>query len=185
MKHWLQSVIRRFSKDTRGSASMELIITAPLLFWAFMAMYTFFDAYRQSAINLKAAYTIGDILSRETTAIDSDYIDSMYELYQFLTTSGSGVSLRVSVLRFDEDDDRFYLDWSTVRGGFLAYSDTQIINLKSALPVAPDQERIILVETSNTWTPLFGGTGLQTTNLDNFVFTSPRFAPQLAWDDGT
>ncbi|MEO1732572.1 MAG: pilus assembly protein [Pseudomonadota bacterium] len=178
LSHW-----RRFLDDTRGSTSVEFIICMPMLFWAFMAMYTFFDGYRQSAINLKAAYTVGDILSRETQAIDDDFIDSMHDLYQFLTTSGSSTALRVTVIRWDEDDDRYYLDWSEARGGYQALQNSDVLLLEDDLPVMPDQERVILVETSNSWTPLFAGTGLSVTDLDNFVFTSPRFAPQLAFSN--
>lgn len=88
-----------------------------------------FDGYRQSAQNLKAAYAISDILSRETQTINDSYMGDLAE----------------------------------------------------RLPVMPDGERVILVETSNEWVPAFN-VGFETTLLDNFNFTSPRFAPQLCWE---
>ena len=54
-------------------------------------------------------------------------------------------------------------------------------DLAERLPVMPDGERVILVETSNEWVPAFN-VGFETTLLDNFNFTSPRFAPQLCWE---
>ena len=44
----------------------------------------------------------------------------------------------------------------------------------------PDNERVILVETWSTYSPLFE-VGLDQSDIYNFIFTSPRFAPLLPW----
>jgi Flp pilus assembly protein TadG len=179
----IKSLIARlkfFAADTRGSISVEFVLVMPILFWAFMATYVFFDGYRQSAVNLKAAYTISDLISRETEVITDDYVDSMYSLMQLLTRSTSSVSLRITVIRWDEGDDRYYVDWSTNRGYALNLSDATIGDIESKLPVMPDNERVILVETINTFVPLFN-VGMDNKELSNFVFTRPRFAPQVLY----
>lgn len=177
----LTTHFKTFREDTEGAVALEFVLMMPILFWSFMAVFTFFDGYRQSAVNLKAAYTIGDILSRETNTIDDTYMDSMHALHRTLTRSGSSSSIRVTVIRWDEEDNRYYRDWSAARGGSIPLTEDNVRDLANKLPVMPDGERVILVETNNTWEPMFR-VGLADTDLDNFIFTRPRFAPQLCWE---
>lgn len=180
-RHPLARFLKSFRDDTRGSVSVELVLMAPLLFWTLMAVYTYFDGYRQSAVNLKAAYTISDLISRETEAIDDNYIDSMHNLLQLMTRSRSATSMRVSVVRWDEDDARYYVIWSTVRDRSDPLTDGNVSELAERLPTMPDNDIVILVETGNTFVPLFRQVGLKSADLKNFVFTRPRFAPQVVW----
>lgn len=170
--------LRAFAADTRGNVSVEFVLVMPFLFWAFMAVYVYFDGYRQSSVNLKAAYTISDLISRETNVLNDDYIDSMYSLLATLTRARSSIKLRISVIRFDVEDDRYYVDWSETRGFATVRSNDTISLIHNRLPTMPDNERVILVETRNMFVPLFG-IGMEKKELRNFVFTRPRFAPQV------
>lgn len=170
-----------FTKDDTGAVSVEFILVMPFLFWAFMASYTFFDGYRQSATNLKAAFTISDLISRETEAINDNYIDSMHNLLELMTRATSQTELRVSVLRWDADDNRYYVSWSESRNMASVWTDGNVHLIKDDLPVMSDQDRLILVETGNTFVPLYG-VGMETTKLNNFVYSRPRFAPQVVYD---
>lgn len=174
--------LRKFGKDVSGAVTIEFVIIMPALMWAYGASYVYFDGYRQSAQNLKAAYTIGDMISRETNAITDDYIDSMYNIAQLLTRTTNPMSMRITVIRWDAEDDRFYLDWSESRGAVVELTNANLLELQARLPVVPDNERVILVETWNEWTGVFR-TSLGTISLDNFVFTSPRFGSQVIHED--
>ncbi|MCB1342393.1 MAG: pilus assembly protein [Pseudooceanicola sp.] len=176
----LKNRLRAFWSDTSGNVTIEFCLAMPILFWTFMASYVFFDGYRQSAINLKAAYTISDLVSRETGTINDAYIDSMQNLLELMTRTPSDVDLRISVIRWDAVDDRYYLDWSANRGFLNALTDNNIGDIEAKLPVMPDNERVILVETNNVFVPLFN-VGLEDINLSNFVFTRPRFVSQIVF----
>ncbi len=178
----LRRYMKRFWSDTDGAVTLEFILVMPFLFWAFMAAYVFFDGYRQSTLNVKAAYAVGDLISRETQAINPAYIDSMKQVMEMMTRSRSNIKLRVSVVRWDEDDNRYYVDWSETRGFATERTDSNIMPITQQLPTMPDNERVILVETSNLFVPLFN-IGMGTRDLRNFVFTRPRFAPQVVWSD--
>jgi len=178
----LRSLLRRFAGDTRGSVAVEFVIVMPFLFWAFMATYVYFDGYRQSAQNLKAAFSIGDMISRETQAIDDDYLDSMEAVLRLMTRSDMPIKLMVTVVRWDEDDDRYYVDWSESRGFDAARTNADMADIAADLPVMPDNERVILIETEASYEPVFD-IGLGARPLENFVFTRPRFAPQVVWSD--
>lgn len=179
----LQNHLRRFRDDTRGSVTVEFALMMPLLFWVYGASYVFFDGYRQSAINLKTAYTIGDLLSRETDAIDDTFIDSIYALQGILIRTNAPRALRVSVVRWDEDTSAYSLEWTSTRGSVSGMTENETANLTSRLPSMSDEDRVILVETWNTWEPPFT-VGLPKTEFQDFVFTRPRFAPQLVWAAG-
>lgn len=172
--------LRHFFHTTDGAVSVEFVLAMPILFWAFAACFVFFDGYRQSAINLKATYTISDMISRETAGIDDNYIDSLQKLMTLMTRSGSAAALRITVVRWNKDTQKYYVDWSTTRGYPSVLTDTHVTGMKDRLPTMADEERVILVETSNTFTPTFR-VGVDEKQLTNFVFTRPRFAPQIAW----
>lgn len=176
------SLLKKFARDTRGSVSVEFVLVAPFLFWALMATYAYFDGYRQSTINLKATYTISDLISRETMEINDDYIDSMFELFELMTRPRSLVKLRISIIRYDEDDGRYYVDWSANRGYLEPRTNSNITSIHNQLPTMPDNERVILVESRNFYVPRFK-IGMGNADLYNFVFTRPRFAPQVVWSD--
>ena len=174
--------LRGFARDTQGSVSVEFILAMPMVFWAFMGVNVYFDGYRQSSVNLKAAYTISDVLSRETIEINDTYVDSMFSLLQFLTRTNSVVEMRISVLSWDESDGVHHVDWSKSRSYGDPLDDTAVSQMKDKLPVMPDNDRLILVETRNIFVPLFN-VGMENKKLENFVFSRPRFAPQLVFDN--
>lgn len=92
------------------------------------------------------------------------------------------MAMRITVIRWDEDDDQFYLDWSQARGEVGTMTQENLVDFADLLPVMPDAERVILVETWNTWEPVIN-VGMDERQMANFVFTRPRFAPQVIFDD--
>lgn len=173
--------IAAFVDDTRGAVAAEAVVMLPLIFWAFCGLFTFFDAYRQNSINQKAAYTISDMLSRETSPITNDYLDSTQQMIEFLTRSGQERRLRVTVVRWDEDTGEHNVEWSEVRGTVDALDTDTVNGWVDKLPVMVDEERIILVETWTNYEPPFN-IGLNQQTISTFVFTRPRFAPQVLFD---
>ncbi len=173
------NLLHRLLGDEEGSYSVEAAIITPILFMAIMAGYTYFDGYRQSASNLKAAYTIGDLISRETRTINDDYIDSMRDLMTLMVTSGDPVDIRVSLVRWDDRRQRHRVLWSAPRGYPEPLTDANIELYKDELPPMPDNDTLILVETSNHYVPPFK-VGIEPVTLENFIFTRPRFTSFIA-----
>ena len=150
----------------------------PLLVWAFVAMFVFFEGLRESNINLKATYAVSDLLSRETELIDQDYLDGMNEIYAWLSRSKNPVALRVTVVRFDEDTDAHISVWS--RGvGKPDLTQTEVDTwISPQVPIMADADSAIVVETWTTYTPVMD-IGLTETDIHNLVVTAPRFSEQL------
>ena len=102
MKLSLLSKIRGFLQDTKGTASVEAAIIFPVVFWAYAAMFTYFEAYRAQAVAEKTAYTISDMISRETLAITPQYMTNARKIYMDLSGQSPGeTALRVTLLRWE------------------------------------------------------------------------------------
>lgn len=177
----VNTALSQFRRDDRGSVSVEFVIMMPLLFWAYMAAYVYFDGYRLSTTNLKAAYTISDVLSRETNVVDDQYIDTLVELTKFLTRPDNEIDIRVTLVRWDGDDNRYYVDWSENRGFDGEVNDGTIYQFTDSLPVLYDGDRVIMMETRGLYRPDFN-VGIGEQQLYNIVVTRPRFAPQIVYD---
>lgn len=180
--------LRKNLADERGSFSVEAILMFPLLVWAFMAMYVFFEGLRESNINLKATYTISDLLSRETDEINMNYLNGMNEVYAWLSRSATPVSMRVSVVRRDDANDRHVNVWSRGVAGKPDLTQAEIdANISQYVPIMADASTAIVVETWTTYEPIMD-IGLTPTDLYNVVVTAPRFSDQLNFEgtgDGT
>lgn len=188
------SAARRFGRDEGASLSVEAALIAPLLFWAFLATYTYFDLYRVKNLSLKANYAISDLLSRETNVIDSNYITGAKNLFRYLTKSDSSAWVRVSVVHCvdgcavkggDNTGPReLSADWSRATDGIATFSDADINDqFDSIIPLLAAGERVIIVETTMDYQPAFSPTltGIGDQTFNDIVMTRPRFASQLCF----
>lgn len=184
--------IKNFARNTNGTVAIEVVVILPILLWAIAAMAIFFDVFRTKSTAEKAAFTISDLLSRETNAITPTFVTNTRVLFDDivgLTTPADGEveaaddsSMRISVIKWDEDTLAYELQWSEVRGAaFLGYEEADMTDLADSLPTMADQDTVILVETHFTYSPNLN-VGLGDRDIETFVFTRPRYAPQLVFD---
>lgn len=182
MKLSLLSKIREFLQDTKGTASVEAAIIFPVVFWAYAAMFTYFEAYRAQAVAEKAAYTISDMISRETLAITPQYMTNARKIYMDLSGLSPGeTALRVTLLRWDGNNNKFNVDWSQRRGDIPKLRNRDVNEYDDLLPTLINNDRIILVETASDYDPAFS-VGLAPRVIETFVYTRPRYAPEVVWD---
>jgi hypothetical protein len=173
--------LRHFLRNEDGSIAVEGMLMLPILIWCYLGVFVFFDAFRAQGTNVKAAYTIGDALSRETGYVTPSYMDGLFTLHQFLVQSPADVRLRVSVFRFQASDNSYRVVWSQVRGGGSALTNATLAVLRPQLPIIPDGEKLILTETWVDYEPVYE-VGLDDFTFENLVVTDIRFASQLCWN---
>ncbi|MFY2826092.1 TadE/TadG family type IV pilus assembly protein [Ruegeria sp. MALMAid1280] len=168
--------LARFARSEHGGLAFEGIVVFPIFVWSITLGYTFFDGFRQNTANLKAAYTVGDLISRETDELTDTYAQSMYTVMRRMVNNNSTLKMRLSFIMYQEDDDRHYVHWSTTCGFVGTWDNSNIDRIKENLPPMADLDTLILVETLNDYNPLFK-TGWLTKDHEftNFVFTRPRF----------
>jgi len=177
---------KRFRRSEQGSLSVEAVFALPMLVWAITATFVFWDAFKTLHISQKATYTVADMLSRETQAIDDDYLISMHELFDYLALSEGDNALRVSVVRMVLDPNTGVktrqLVWSQGVGGIAGYTD--MTKLEPRLPDMASGDQMIVVESEQEWSPAFA-VGLASYRFREVAISRPRFAPQLVWGGTT
>jgi hypothetical protein len=178
----LRAYLARFARDEEGVIAIEAAIILPMMFWAFLTVFAIFDTFRIYSINQKAAFTIGDAISRETLPIDDAYLTGAWELFDYLSEASGSTGIRVTSIRYRQRNDRYRVDWSHGRGyGSEPLRSRDIRDWQDRLPEMVNNERLILVETWNRFEPPFK-TGLERVWIREFTFTRPRYAPRVCWE---
>jgi hypothetical protein len=180
----IASRLRRHRRNEAGSVVVEAVFVLPLLFFAVLGTWVFFQAFRAQSINVKAAYTVSDALSRRGgNYVTETYLDSMWKLHRFVTDSNHDTDLRISVIGWDPDDEEYYVCWSQARGGQNALTDAGLDSYVAAerIPVLPAGEALIMVETRVAHEPIFSAGGDLAMWFEDMVVSSPRFSAQLKW----
>ena len=113
----------QFRADNRGSVSVELVLVLPILIFAYVASLVFFDAFRARKDAQVAALTVADLLSRNTAAVTTAYMDGLNEVYDFLTSGDQETRLRMSSVMWDQVANEPQVMWSYGTRGFLSLDD--------------------------------------------------------------
>lgn len=177
-----------FAKDTRGGATIESVISLPLLMFWYVASFTFFDAYRVINLNEKATFTVLDLLSRQSkdTNITSVQLEGLNKIYDFLVKDTGPTRIRVTSVGFqtppagDTSKSGYQLLWSFGTRGAPVRTQAELddVLMKTRLPTIPELGSVILLETSLQYTPPFN-VGIGQQNYTTFEFIRPRFGLKI------
>jgi len=191
----IRHAIARFLADEDATLSVEAVLILPILIMAYGSMYVFWDAFKMRNINVKASYTISDMISREIVNITPGYIDGLARMLDFLNWSKYDTRLRVSVVGAQLDaatgDVVLVLCWSEARGGMVEHTD--MADLAPHIPVMAEGSEVIVVETETDYVPILNsnsetnlGYGLSNRTMENVIVTRPRFIRgQVGFDNGS
>lgn len=178
----LSQILVRFWTETNASMTVEAVLLFPLLIWAYVGSFVFFHAYQAQNSNLKAAYTVADMVTRQTDPLDQSYLDGLNRVYDFIVRTPSPTWIRVTSITWNEDADEYQVIWSKGTNGQIGWT-TETLKLREAeIPVLADGETSVIVEAFNTYTPALN-VGFSNVTFNNFVVTSPRFASQICWEN--
>lgn len=178
---WFTSSLRRFREDQSGTLIAEAVIVLPMMLWAYLAMFVYWDAYRSINAAQKAAYTISDLISREmnNVPLTPAYITGMRNLMQYLVDDTQAVSIRVSSVTYSKARTQLEVDWSISPNGALPELTTNTLGtVESRIPTMADGDHAIIVETQVQYQPAFE-VGLSDQVLEQFIVTRPRFTPKI------
>ncbi|AMY69987.1 TadE/TadG family type IV pilus assembly protein [Frigidibacter mobilis] len=177
----LHIAVSRFARDSRGSMTVEAALVLPLWIWAYTMSFQFFDAFREQSVNLRAAYTISDMVSREADAVGPAYIESLHDVFDYLTRTSHPTWVRVSSVYYDTTAKVYKRYWSySTSTAHPAHTDTTIQAEKGRLPNMVLGETVVLVETGMLYEPVFN-VGLANMWYTNFIPTRPRFASKVEY----
>lgn len=177
----MRSQLRTFAKDTGGSSALETVLILPLLLWSMLATFTFVDGYRMQSMNLRATYTISDLLTRQWDPVDQQFLVGLGKYHEFLTNTAHETTLRVTVVYFNEPTNDHRLVWSyTNDPSKPKITQGTLSTFATKIPTLANADSAIIVETWMDYEPPFA-IGLPASEFNSRVITSPRFVPQLLW----
>jgi len=177
----LRIAVGRLARDTRGSMTVEAALVLPLWIWAYTMSFQYFDAFREQSVNLRAAYTISDMVSRETDTVGPTYINNLHDVFDYLTRASHPTWVRVSSVYYDTTAKVYKRYWSySTSTDHPAHTDTTIQAEKARLPNMVLGETVVLVETGMLYEPVFN-VGLANMWYTNFIPTRPRFASKVEY----
>lgn len=87
---------KAFLKDENGLILAETVVMLPLLIWALVAMFIYWDVFRTVNVTQKAAYSIADLLSRQRDTIPTPFLNGLQNVADFLTPGGHDVTVRIT-----------------------------------------------------------------------------------------
>jgi hypothetical protein len=175
--------IRRFARGERAAVAFETVLMTPILVWAFIGSFVFFDAYRVYNTSVKTTYMVADMLSRQTSLVFGHDIQGMADVSNTIIRGSNEVEMRVSQIAMI--DGNYNVDWSYGVNGAARLFNSNLASISDRLPIMPNGERVILVETFVSYDAPFN-VGLTVARFDNFTLARPRYAGQVPFDpDGT
>lgn len=179
----LPRAARAFATGQLGAMSIEAAIILPVLCLLYVSAFVWFDAFRMQNLNLKATYTLADLISREPEGIDQAYFDGLDAIYDYLTPGDHPTGLRVSIIECTancDDDATRELDvcWSHMTAGQTGLTTAELRARNDAIPLFANGDELIVTETFMSYTPVFD-VGIGHQDFENTVYMAPRLAGQM------
>lgn len=171
----IRVMLKRFRREDSGYMVIEAVLVLPILLWAFMGLYTFWDAYRATTTTQKAAYAISDLISRQQGPVDSAFVGGMRTAMDRMIPTRMEAELRVTSIIYNNTDERFEVEWSCVADApVLPYTTETLQLVKDFIPDMADGNTVILVETWVDYAPILN-IGVTEKRLQQFIVTRPRY----------
>ena len=179
----LRRPLRRFLREDRGSVVAEAVIVLPVFLWAYLALFTYWDAFRSLNTVQKASYTVSDMVSRENLGISTAYVDGLDRMMEYLVDDGQNVSMRLTSVTWSATNNRFEVHWSRSPGNaMIPLTTTTLQPLASKIPNMAAGDYVVILEVSVPYAPTFS-IGMNDMNFEEFIVTRPRFLPCLPLDN--
>lgn len=175
---------RRFARDERGFILAETVVMLPVLLWAYLGLYVYFDAFSAKNTAIRGTYTIADLISRQTQTQTPTTIEGMNKIFDFITNAAgrkATTHIRVTDVYYDYVLNRYRVNWSAATRGNETLNDDTIGAYASQLPMPMLGDTELAVETWETYTPAFT-VGPMATEFHNFVVVRPRMSPDVTYD---
>ena len=176
-----------FAADERGTATTEFVITIPLLIWAFVAMFSYWDIYATRNVLQKATFVVADTLARTPVSVPKSYIDGLRGYENYLIGRQADTKLRVTSIRWNDADATYEVSWSYSPGGRMPVrTNASLTGVETSLPVMSEFETALLVEASLDYAPpiaegMVGSIpiGFAPQTFNEFYVMRPRFIPKV------
>jgi Flp pilus assembly protein TadG len=174
----LRRHLGRFWRGEDAAIIAEAVIVLPLLIWAYIGLFVYWDAFRSLNTVQKAAYTVSDVLSRDLShnGITSAYVDGLHKVVDYLINHEQNSTMRVTSVYWSSGNNRFEVHWSrtTDDGSMPPLTTATLQNYLGQIPTMNAGNTEVIVEVRVPYVPAFN-VGLPNQVFSEFIVTRPRF----------
>lgn len=171
----LKSRLARFARRDDGAIMAETVVILPMLLWAFLALFVYWDSFRALNTTQKASYTISDMISREMGVVNEAYITGMRDVMRYMLDEGDLPRIRVTSVGYSGTNKRFEVMWSRSPENAMTPLTTQSLQpFTSRIPAMAEGDYVVIVETEVDYKPSFN-VGIDDSVMKQFIVTRPRF----------
>ena len=181
----LRHPFTRIARREDGSVVAEGVIVLPLLIWAFIGLFVYWDAFREMNTVQKAGYTLSDVLSRQQTGVTNAYVTGMKSLFDYLVgDENKSNAIRVTSVNWSATNKRFEVQWSRTSNALAlpAQTTTTMQGYIAQIPTMAAGDSVVIVEVKVPYTPAFD-VGLPPQTFTEFIVTRPRFLTCIPMDN--
>jgi len=171
MKRWLSL----WREDERGVSAVEFALLLPVLLTILLGSVTVFDLFRTAQSAEKGTFTVGDMLSRQTS-ISNSTLNSMLTLLNQTVSHDGTTSLRASSI--SNNAGTLVLNWSHTVG--VPASSLEPIDY-AIVPQIASGDSVILTETFIPHEAMVASFGLEEVTFSNKAVHRPRFVSRIAY----
>jgi hypothetical protein len=169
-----------YLRDERGTISVEAAFMLPLMAFAYVVGFSYFDTYRREAVLTRATDTVAGILSRETQPVGPHDFEGLQDIFEFIT--GSAGETRLRFTQISRDADGLVIENTYGTDGTQPMTPALLEGIAGKIPRLREGDVIILTESFTTHTPIFR-VGLMAREFPRIVPTPMRSGVRLDWDD--
>lgn len=185
----LRPNLRRFLRAEAGSVIVEGVVWLPVLLFAWLTVFGFWDAYRDRSAVQKATFVAADLISREMVQVDTAYLDGIGRLVDRLSGTAMTVTKRYTLYRRSgAGDSEVAVVWSYAPGDGTARTTASLQAMAASLPKIKTGDTALLVETTGSYSKSLTSpiralvlAGSVTTR----VVLRPRFQPAVCLNAAT
>ena len=170
----MKTLFSRWRRDERGASAIEFALLAPILLVVLIGTVTLFDMFRNAQNVEKATFTVGDILSRQTT-VSQTQLTGLLSLVKHMVGTADDGGLRVSSI--SKASGTLKLDWSKVVGNAVIVTGQAIPY--DLVPDMADGDSVLLTESFVPHGAFAQGFGLDNITFKNRSVHRPRFVSAI------
>lgn len=175
----MNRLLTRFWRDERAAVAFESVIIFPILVWAWVGTFTFFDAYGVYNTSIKATFTIADLISRQEQSIAPTEMDGYANMLAAMIRDHDGVEMRATEIH-RANDGNFRIVWSHATGTLARLCGNSLASIQDRLPNVAIGERFVILESFIDFEPAFN-MGVNDLDFENFTITRPRYAGRVPY----
>ncbi|MBE2275158.1 MAG: hypothetical protein IAE87_02555 [Rhodobacteraceae bacterium] len=169
----LKQALRRFRREEDGLVLSEFLILLPLLIWAFMAIFVYFDSFRTINEAQKASYAVADLVSRQKNDVTPTMINGLDDAMTMMMSNPGAVRLRVTSIQYTTARTYVVLFSRSPGSTMPPLSAASVRAMATRIPVMAPLDSVVILETEVAFHPLLN-IGLGDKTFRNFIVTRPR-----------